>query len=268
MTLYHPSMADDIAFKRQMLHLSRRLRGWGAQAHPAPVFLLGHPKSGTTAIGGLLARATGLDVTHDLFQSFGIPRAEATDLIEGRMPMAEFVAKYPYAFASPVQKCPKLTFAYPALAEHFPRARFALIARNPYDTIRSFLFRRGLPGDAARIERPLALLPEKQEGHYIDRLAHRWNLAVRVALDNPSSVSKIRYEDFREDKIGEIVRLADRLGLAAPHDITPWLDIDYKPRSHTGTTVEQFFGPENFARIGAICGENMVRMGYPSRAIS
>jgi len=167
-----------------------------------------------------------------------------------------------------VQKCPKLTFAYPALAKHFPRARFALIVRNPYDTIRSFLFRRGLPGDAARIERPLALLPEKLEGHYIDRLAHRWNLAVEVALDHPENVTKIHYEDFREDKIGEIARLADSLGLTAQHDITRWLDIDYKPRSHSGTTVEQFFDAENFARISTICGENMVRMGYPARAIS
>ncbi|NRD89387.1 hypothetical protein C8024_07895 [Sphingopyxis sp. BSNA05] len=236
-------MTEIIPIKRKMRHWSHRLRGWRAQVHPAPVFLLGHPKSGTTAIGSLLARATGLEVAHDLFQSFGISRAEAADLIEGRMTIAAFVAKYPYAFASPLQKCPKLTFAYPALVQHFPLARFALIARNPYDTIRSFLFRRGLPGDATRIERPLALLPEKLEGHYIDRLAHRWNLAAEVALDHPEHITKIRYEDFREDKIGEIARLADSLGLTAQHDVTPWLDIDYKPRSHTGTTVEQFLAP-------------------------
>ncbi len=177
--------------------------------------------------------------------------------------MQDFVREHPYAFATPLQKCPKLTFAYDALKERFPAARFALIVRNPHDTIRSFLFRRGLPGDVAELDRPLELLPMQLEGSFIERLAHRWNLAAQVAIDNPGEVVGIRYEDFCADKRAEIDRLAKALGLEPKHDISPWLDVDFKPRSRTGKTPQQFFGDANFERINAICAEHMGNFNYP-----
>ncbi|MEI9849745.1 MAG: sulfotransferase [Sphingomonas sp.] len=229
--------------------------------HPAPIFLLGHPKSGTTAIAELLARATGLAVTLDLFQTHAIARDEAADLIMGRTTMADFVGRHPHAFATPLQKCPKLTFAFEALRRHFPDSRFASIVRDPRDTIRSFLFRRGLPGDAERLPRPLELLPEGlPHDHYVAQLAERWNRAADVALADP--VVSIRYEDFARDKVGEIARLADRLGLAVTRDISPWLAVPFKPYSAMAADRESFFGPANLARIERVCGARMRALDY------
>lgn len=254
------------AILRASMRASRPLAWWRdrrATVHPAPVFLLGHPKSGTTAIAGLLAHATGLDITHDLFQTHGIARGEAADLVMGRVDFADFVRRHPAAFVDPLQKCPKLTFAFEALRGHFPAARFVLIARDPRDTIRSFLFRRGLPGDAQQIDPPLALLPETlPPGPYIAQLAERWNLAADVALANPQTVVRIRYEDFARDKVGEIARLAERLALEPRHDITPWLDRPFKPFSETSGDWLAFFGPANLALIEAICGERMAALDY------
>lgn len=250
--------------------IGNRLARWfegPVRVHPAPVFLLGHPKSGTTAIAALLSRATGSPVTHDLFQTHAIPRQEAADLIMGRTEVGDFVRRHPRAFADPLQKCPKLTFAFDALRAHFPAARFALIARDPRDTIRSFLFRRGLPGDADQLDRPLALLPETlRDDHYVVRLAERWNLAADVALRNQDGVVLIRYEDFVRDKVGEIARLAVRLGLDAPCDITPWLDRPFKPFSAVDGDWEAFFGRSNLERIEQVCGARMQALGYQASA--
>lgn len=253
-------------FDRRVRRFVNRLRSTMTGVAPNvcvdPIFLLGHPKSGTTAIAALLSRATGLPVTMDAFNTFGISRTEASDLIKGRTSMSDFVRDHPYAFATPLNKCPKLTFVFDALRAHFSGARFVLIVRDPRDTVRSFLVRRSVPGDLAWLQSTPSFLPDLPGANYVERLSHRWNVAADVALDNPDEVVLIRYEDFVLDKPAEIDRLAYRLGLVARYDIRAWADQPFKPRSRIESSWVGFFGEANLHRINAICGERMHDLDY------
>jgi hypothetical protein len=72
----------------------------------------------------------------------------------------------------------------------------------------------------------------------------------------------IRYEDFLEDKTGEIARLAERLGLARINDISDKVDTQYQPRGNRGIDWHTFFGEGNLKRIERICSDRMHLLGY------
>jgi hypothetical protein len=73
----------------------------------------------------------------------------------------------------------------------------------------------------------------------------------------------VRYEDFVKDKVGEITRLVRRMGLESVNDINGEVNVQYKPRGRNRDIPwDEFFGSENLARIEAICGKSMKRLGY------
>jgi len=93
-------------------------------------------------------------------------------------------------------------------------------------------------------------------------MAEDWNTAVDGYLARPDVFILIRYEDFVADKVGAIARLAAELGLPAAQDIDAWTDVQYQPRGDRDISWQEFFGPENLARIERICGDRMARFGY------
>lgn len=242
---------------RRLLHAFRSLY---QRPHPAPIFLLGHPKSGTTAIASLLSRLTGLPATLDLFRVIGPPRETVEQLFRSDLPLEAFVRAHAWAFARPLLKCPKLTFLEADLRRCFPAARFVLIVRDPRDTIRSFLHRRGLTGQDTRLD-GLDFLPHLTAPSAIERLGLRWTLTVEPWMRAPESFTLIRYEDFAKDREGAVRSLAATLGLEPRRGLEGHLERAYKPVSGPYDRQE-FYGAANLRRLETVCAAPMERLGY------
>ena len=75
-----------------------------------------------------------------------------------------------------------------------------------------------------------------------------------------------RYEDFVADKAGTIFETAEALGYPVLADLAGRLDYPFQPGGDKSATRAEFFGPENQARIEAICGEGMAALNYPREA--
>ena len=248
-----------------------RLRAVFHRPHQAPVFVFGNQKSGTTAIAGLLAAATGETLIRD-FRGAREPYLSA--LTRHETPLHKFVAQNAWAFSAPIIKEPGLTFVASELMAHFPQSRAVFIVRDPWVNIRSILGRLRLRGDA---EAPLrddgsslnrtwkSILAGRDLGfepdHYIDILAKRWLRAAQVSETLDERAVIIRYEDFNRAKSETIQRLVRELGMTARSDVSGLVDHSFQRSGQSGVSITEFFGP-NLARIDAICAGAASRFGY------
>ncbi len=114
-----------------------------------------------------------------------------------------------WAFSADIVKEPNLTFAAPALMEHFGVSRAVFVIRHPHDNIRSILDRLKLPGnlsalDTSRVKanrtwrsllagHDLDLPPD----HYVTTLARRWLRAVRIYESARDRFELFRYHESR-----------------------------------------------------------------------
>lgn len=242
----------------------------------SPTFILGAPKSGTTAIAQLLSRATGQALTSDFQRAISRPSLQA-ELACRLISFDEFVEQYRLEFSRPLIKEPFLSFHLDDLRRRFPAARFVGIVRNPFQNIRSILNRLRVPGDLERLDFEeweelrkvrawrMSLQSEligRPTSSYIEAMAYRWAFACRALLENPSSVICIRYEDFLVDKKAFIERLAEQLNLTVVNDIADSVDVQFQRKGDRGVDVNAFFGEANYARIQRITGDVAARLGY------
>ena len=243
-----------------------------ARVHPAPLFVLGNQKSGTSAIAALLAKACGLSVTIDLRREIDRPTHDR--VVAGERDFERYVRDNRWDFSREVVKEPNLTHLVPQLRERFPRSRMALVIRDPRDNIRSILDRLRLPGDApriddgdwARISPAWRLVLDGawcglRADHYVDALAARWNRFADVHAEFADDIVLCRYEDFLRDKVGAIAALAEALGLQVVRDVSSDVDRQYQSAGDRSVAWSDFFGA-NLARIEAACGARMERYGY------
>ena len=239
-----------------------------ACVHPAPIFILGHAKSGTTAIAVLLAKTTGQSVTIDpIFQID--PEGYLQDkLFSKELSFYQFVRSHKFYFSTCLNKDPKLTFFYDDLCQCFPTAKFIFVIRDPRDTIRSLLNRRGIPGNFDKLQNMegrsvrIGRRPNVAGDNYIEKLANRWNLAADTYIGHTDQFSLIRYEDFVQDKISTISDLARQVGLDPINDITDYVNIQYQPRGDRNVSWLEFFGTDNLRCIETICRDRMNYFGY------
>lgn len=250
-----------------------------AGANPAPTFVLGNQKSGTSVIAALVAEAAGASVTIDI--RGGKRGATWAKLYGGETSFPDFVSENRLDFSRGVVKECNLTYFYRELVEHFPAAKLVFVCRDPRANTRSILNRLSLPGDLPRLgEAQTAGVDPRWspilkrgfmglEGeNYVEMLALRWSLAANTYLRNAKNMALIRYEDFCKDKAGEVARLARQVGLEQVNDISGMVDRQYQRRGDKSVPWLDFFGPDNLARIDRACGDTMRRLGYvPSREI-
>jgi hypothetical protein len=266
---------------RKVYHLPNTLKrkrlNKTSQIHDSPIFVIGNQKSGTSAIGALLADLTDKSVAIDLPD---ICEPNQLKLHNGELSFQDFVERNKYDFSKEVVKEPSLTFLYNDLRQRFPQSKYVFIIRDPRDNIRSILNRVGISGNLQRIDDPdsqskLANAPKDWErvidsrwmgdidgNHYIEWMAHRWNKAVDIYKEHADQMVLIRYEDFVKDKEGKMKGLASQLGLESVNDISSKVDIQYQPAGNRKVDKNEFFGEANLAKIQSICGSRMEEFGY------
>nr|WP_272506842.1 sulfotransferase [Salinibacter ruber] len=251
---------------------SRYVAGRFVSVQDNPVFVLGNQKSGTTVIAAGLAHCAGVSATLDLRD---LTADLLTGVYDGRVSVGGFINRYRLSFSRRLIKEPNLTFLYGALAEHFPKAQFLLIVRDPRDNLRSFLNGFHVPGHLE------ALGPEHQQAlnpvwraivfnhglgiageNYVDGLARRWNRAADVYLNHPENVQLVRYEDFCSDKTGTIKTLVRALNLEVRHDPSSIVEQQHQGRGNRSVEWNEFFGGSNLNRIEARCASRMKALGY------
>ena len=253
--------------------MAASVRAIGADIHPRPVFILGNQKSGTSPIAGLLSKLTGLPLTMDIRREIERPQIERVR--HGDLTFQAFVKRNKLDFSRPLIKEPNLTFVYDELTEAFPDSLIVFVYRDPRDNIRSILNRVDATGDQENLtevqlrdmtagwRRVFQGEPIGRKGdHFVETLAYRWEAAAKLLIDNEAHVKSVRFEDFLRDKVGEITRLAEVLGLPVLHDIAEHVDFPFQPPGDRSVTWQSFFGQDNLGRIERICGRSMERLGY------
>ena len=242
-----------------------------AKVHPAPIFILGHAKSGTTAIASLLAKVSGQPVTIDPIFRIDPEGYLQKQLFSQELQFDELVQAYKFYFSTPINKDPKLTFFYDELCQCFPQAKFIFVIRDPRDNIRSFLNRREIPGNLDKLPEDknkwIGQLPPIAGKNYIEKLANRWNLAADTYLNHQDKFILIRYEDFVLDKVGTTHSLAKKVGLIPSHDIADYLNLQYQPSGDRQVSWSEFFQAENLHLIETICSERMNCFGYSPSSV-
>lgn len=164
------------------------------------IWVFGFPKSGTSAITGLLSAATGLSATIDTKY---LDDPFRTQIIERKLSIKHLVNKYSYPFSKQILKEPNATFFINEIGEFFLLHRYIFIVRNPFQNIRSILNRLNLPGNREYISMENVhpnwryLFQVGKGKDYIDELVN-WYLKVNSQYDKieVENCKLVRYEDF------------------------------------------------------------------------
>ena len=260
----------------------KKIRQFTRPADNVKVVVLGHQKSGTTAIAALLAKAAGLDVSIDPLFYIDQGKAKAVEkLINNPKSIRWLCLRHPSLFGQEIVKDPDLIFVYKQVQRHYRNAQFLFVVRDPRDTIRSICNRLSLAGDELNYcpknsdmkngnnhwklilsgQLPNQDVSDHQFG-FIYNLAHRWRIAAEIYSNNADEMVFFRYEDFLREKEKSINEIAFELGLKCTKAITKYVDVQYQPKGDSTSDWSAFFGQENLNLIEEICAESMSTFGY------
>lgn len=238
--------------------------------------VLGHQKSGTTAIASLLGERCALAISNDPLYSVDWGAGKIVDdLIRRRVRLNEVANRHRSLFFEAIVKEPDYVFLWDDVVRLYDGAEFVFVVRHPLHTIRSVLNRLGLSGAPEGAELPemtgptehwkrilQGTLPEVQGDDYVERLARRWQLAADAYVNSAKRVHLVRYEDFKRSKTAELDRLADALSLQRRRDVSAALDVQYQPAGDPSVDLARFFGPQQLRTVTSICEEGMRQFGY------
>ena len=271
----HPVKAVQHRLHVGAIDAQRAVQTRGKRICDDPIFVLGNQKSGTTIIAALMGKATNRDVTLDLTYYNDNCGEHYYEVYARTVSFRKFIEMNRLEFSNPIIKEPNLTHFYSELRKYFPLGKFMMIVRDPRDNIRSILNRFKLPGDLKDLDdehRKLLIGPWPMvfdgtwcglEGeNYIEMLAERWNLFVQTYMAHQQEMLLCRYEDFLNDKVGEIHHLCQDQGLTVTNDIRDQVDVQYQSKGKRDVDWKEFFGSENLDRINTLCKPAMDLMGY------
>lgn len=268
--------ANGSSATERLLLVYERLRGLLARRAHAPLLVFGNQKSGTSAVAAILGRAVGQPVRLDFI---GAREPMLSRVLSGQQSLESFVKSNAWAFSYPIVKEPGLTPIAIPLLNHFTLDRGLFVVRNPWSNIRSICNRLGLDGQAATVPDNARLnatwrklltggQPDSNIANPIEGLALRWREIASVYLSRPERFVLVRYEDFCQDKRGEINRAAVACGLEVRNHVSQsQLDRQYQPGGTPQTDLRTFFGKEHFELIGELCSEFAARFEYPGEPV-
>lgn len=181
-----------------------------------PVFLVGFPRSGTTLLDTMLMGLPELSVLEERPMIAGLIKAVASEDLAAlpRQRVNELRASY-FATAREfgwddrrrlVDKHPLNMARVPLIHRLFPRAKFILAERHPYDVVLSCFMANFQLNFAMR---SFASLDEAARTY--DTVFRAWEQALALF---PVDLCKVRYERLVEDAGGELAPLVEWLGLA------------------------------------------------------
>lgn len=251
------------------------IRNIGARLNPEAIFICGNYKTGSSAIASLLAIATRQKKIVDLF--WRTPGTTKRKLLAKELSLNWYIQRYRYLFSKKIIKEPDLIFYMDELVSLFPHGQFVFLLRDPRDNIRSILSFLKLPGNLRDLtyqqiqNTPGSIWKIALEGtlfgtrgdNYIATQAMRWNRILDIYEQYRDKMILLKYETFRQDKIGTIHWLAEQLGLPIRGDIAPFLNRQYQPKGEYPTSWLDFYGPENLAQIESTCKNKMETYDYP-----
>tara|TARA_R110001599_G_scaffold262322_1_gene462806 strand:- start:5759 stop:6559 length:801 start_codon:yes stop_codon:yes gene_type:complete len=243
--------------------------------------VLGHQKSGTTAIAALLAKSTGASYSNDpLYQIDRGLGLAANKLLSTPQKLNYYTHRHPILFGCDIIKDPDLIFTWPQINKVFERANYVFVLRDPRDNIRSICDRLALKGKNSTpipsikqldrgnnhwhqiISGQLPPLSSSLSNNYIINLAKRWNHAATICAKNEDKMLIVKYEDFKANK-GEVIHnLAEKLALPIKNDISKDLSKQFQKAGNSNIQWEDFYSQENLELIEEICAENMSHFGY------
>ncbi|MDZ7759338.1 MAG: sulfotransferase [Desulfovermiculus sp.] len=240
--------------------------------------VLGHQKSGTTAIAALAAHAADVEYSNDPLYHADWGKGELADkLLSHEVNLRSEVKKRPKLFCGIVVKDPDFSFIPDQVVAVFNRALIIYVVRDPRQTIRSIADRLNLSAeDLGRAVLPKnvpnkhwRLILEGQMpqvgGHSItERLAYRWKAALNSCRQVQKVSIIIRYEDFLDNKVALINNLVNMCGLVVRTNIDQDVNKKYQPPGNLKIDPFERLGHENVRVIEAITGEHMFALGYES----
>ena len=249
---------------------------------PPQCFVLGNQKSGTSAVAGLMAAATGKRTLID----FDIDRVSLIrEVRSGARSLQSFFFRNGERLqGQEIIKEPHLTFALNHLLEVFPETSVVFVVRDPVENIRSIaerlrLDREGLNQNVGRFlsERREHLSQGWQlvfddvalngkdsfEQTVLELLVQRWMLAVRAIRDCRSNVVTIRYEQFQNDKEAEIARVCREADMVPIHPLNEKAEHSFQPPG-----PKRFrFDEKDVLAIRSDCRDEMEWIGYEADLI-
>jgi len=211
-----------------------------------PILIFGFPKSGTSAIASLLSKRTGLDATIDtkyLWEPY------VSRISKGELNYERHISKFSYPFSKTIIKEPNLVFIVDEVMKYYDKPKVIIITRDKARTIKSILDRLKLEGNLSSnpkekdINKNWRVLLLSENKHYVQNISEKYDLAdnnlKKLEKYNPVYV---KYEEFIENKIKTIDKIAKQLKLPLKNDISNIIDTPFQPRSRNDLSVEDFFG--------------------------
>lgn len=230
------------------------------------VVVLGHQKSGTTAIANLIAKSSKISYSNDPIYNTDKNSIRVLKYVYEDLPsFYEHVRKNKSKFFHNIVKDPDFSFSFDAVKELYPESKYLFIERNPVDIIRSIFNRLGIDG---RIDRKsidgISLKKGTEQWRYIlngngndeytviERLAHRIETCNKIYKENEDDLILLKYEDFLSDKKAFIEDCCRMLSLPIKKDISDEVDTQFQPKGNSAVDPESFFGRVNYEKITSI----------------
>lgn len=253
------------SYKKKLIYLYFRYKSHGLLKKPREeqIFVLGHQKSGTSAIAGLLSEMAGLSLTNDIHRGnrdHDIYR-QAHFHKKGQIAL---ISKYAYELSREIVKEPELSFFYSTLKEFNPKAKFIYISRQPKYIIKSILSRLGARESSNQIyaenfykQINLAPLWKDITGfssgvNIISHLAYRIEKLDKLFLENKDEIILLRYEDFVSEKSKVLKEALVDLGMNNKNEVDHLLDHPFQPKG-TNVLPSEYFSIEEVKLIESIC---------------
>lgn len=222
--------------------LAAHQSGAAVETEPAPLFLVGFPRSGTTLLDQILSshpRVTSLeekDNLRDLLQDFVVTDAGLKRLVTlessaldpyRKKYWARVAESFPERDASKlfIDKMPLNTLFMPLIACLFPAARYIFALRDPRDVVLSCFTRAFGLNEAMRH----FLTLEGTAAYY----AAVMGIGRRCLEQRSAAIHVLRYETLIDDTEGEARRLCEFMGVDWNPDMLKFQETARRRRINT-----------------------------------